>query len=331
MVASQRLRVGVVGAGTMGMSHLRIYDSMKGVELVGVMDADSAQAAQAAAAYDCAVISSGEEMASTADAVSVAVTSVNHAAVGVPLLQAGVACLVEKPLAPDEQSCRDLIEAAERGGATLLVGHVERFNPAFQELKKVVADEEIHAIDVRRMNSVQRVTDVDVVADLMVHDLDLVMDVMGSAPIKLSAHGVHNSKSGGADYVTALLEFPTGALASLTASRITQHKVRRLELTTSERFVTLDFPSQELVIHRQGHISTWAGRPFASGDYVLDLHTERVFVRNAEPLALELAHFVECARGDAVPMVTGEGALRALRAVWDIQVAVRGSTGGPTG
>ena len=311
----------------MGLSHLRVYESLKGVELVGVMDSDADRAANAARTYGCRVIDTLDEMASHAEAVSVAVPSSHHATTALPLLAAGISCLVEKPLALDETECLSLIDASESAGAVLMVGHIERFNPAVQELKKVLVGHDVHAVDVRRLNSVRRVTDVDVVLDLMVHDIDIVLDLLGSPIVGLTARGVHNTDSGGEDYVTSLLEFETGALASITASRITQNKVRRLEVTTSSHFITLDFTNQELVIYRQGNIAARPDGLMDIGNYVLELQAERVFVRNAEPLALELEHFVGMARTGGRPLVSGADALAALRVVWDIQRAVRAGRG----
>jgi len=164
-----------------------------------------------------------------------------------------------------------------------------------------------------------RISDVDVVADLMVHDIDIVLDLVGERPNDIVARGVQTGEAG-ADYAVAVLRFPSGALASLTASRVTQNQIRELQVSTRHRLFTVDYPAQELLIYQQGRIGGLLGTAAgADGRYVLDVNTERVFVRRTEPLVQELAHFVRVVRGEETPRVTGEAALAALEVVWEIQ------------
>jgi predicted dehydrogenase len=162
-----------------------------------------------------------------------------------------------------------------------------------------------------------RITDVDVVSDLMVHDLDIILDLVPSPLVELDARAVRGPQRG-IDYVVALLGFENGAMASVTASRITQNQVRTLEVTTDQRFFTVDYPSQELLIYRQGRIGGLDPETDASR-YVLDVGTERVFVRRIEPLAAEMAHFIAVVRGTEAPLVSGHQALSAMRVVWSIK------------
>lgn len=318
-------RVAVVGAGEMGANHARVYSQLKGAELVAVVDADAERARSVAAQHGCAALTSVDELEGLVDGASVAVPSSLHAEVGCALLARGIHCLIEKPLAVDELEAKLLIDTADGAGARLLVGHIERFNPAVDQLKLVLDDHAVLAVDARRMSAVSgRITDVDVVIDLMIHDIEIVLDLIDEEVVDVSARGVHHSGGRGEDYVTALVTFASGALASLTASRVTQNQVRELQVTTDRRFFTVDYPAQELLIYRQGRIGGIGGEAPADGRYVLDVGTERVFVRRTEPLAVELAHFIDVIRG-AQPIVSGERALDALRVAWEIQADVKRS------
>lgn len=315
------VRVAVVGVGVMGMNHARVLSDLKGVQLVAVVDADRQRAEDVASRFGCLAFTDPAELDGKVDAATIAVSSTWHAAVATTLMDAGIHVMVEKPLATNEADALAIIAAAERNGVALLVGHIERFNPAVRQLKEIVDDPRaVLAIDARRMSAVSgRITDVDVVADLMVHDLDIVLDLVDAKVVDVVARAVMRGERPGEDFVSAMLAFENGTLASLTSSRITQNRIRELHLTTEDRFFVVDYGNQELRIYRQGRIGDIGGDPTDSSRYVLDVGTERVVVRRIEPLAVELAHFVDVVRGDARPLVTGEEALAALSMVWQIQ------------
>lgn len=303
----------------MGSHHLRIYGGLKGVELVGVVDADFARARDAADRHDCQAFASVDDVAGEVDAASVVVPSSLHAVVAGRLLEQGVHCLVEKPLATTESECEALISAAESRGLVLLVGHVERFNPVVQQLAKILHGGVVYAIDARRMSTLSaRITDVDVVGDLMVHDIDVVLSLMGSDVTDLFAQSVNTYDGAGHDYVTATLAFANGAMASVTASRITHNKIRELNVTADLGFITASYITQELLIHSEARTSS-TPTGASSPSYVLDLAIERVLIRPAEPLVLELGHFVDAVSGATEPLVSGRDALRSMRLVWHIQ------------
>ena len=319
------VRVAVVGAGAMGANHARVYSGLKGAELVAVVDTDVDRAKSVAELYGTRACQSVDEVVDVLDAASVTVPSAFHAPVGGPLLERGIACLVEKPLSTSEEGARALIDAARRGRAPMLVGHIERFNPAVAQLGQILRGvgerhPEVLAVETRRMSAVSsRVTDIDVVTDLMVHDLDIVLDLVRSEVVNVTARGVLRSGSPGDDFVTALLTFANGALAVLTASRVTQNTIRQLHVTTDGRFYTVDYPNQELLIFRQGRLGTLGDRPEEDSLYVLDVGTERVFIRRTEPLVAELSHFLAVCKRTAEPLVTGEAGLAALELVWEIR------------
>lgn len=317
------LRVALLGAGAMGANHARVLTAAKGAELAGVYDPDIARAKAVASAFECSVLSSLDEVIHAADAAHVVVPSSVHAEVAVPLLEAGLHCLIEKPFVTTEADGVAVLEAAASSGARVLVGHIERFNPAVRQLREILAAEhDVLAIDARRMSAVSsRITDVDVVTDLMVHDLDIAVDLVRRPVVDLVARAVQIPGSAGDDYVSVILTFEGGAIASLTASRITHNRVRELQVTTDSRFFTVDYPSQELLIYRQGRVSA-LGTDQDASRYRLDVGTERVFVPQVEPLVAEISHFIQVARGEIESEVSGASGLEVMRLVWAVHRAL---------
>lgn len=322
----EAVRVGVVGVGSMGTNHARVYDTLKGAELVAVVDGERDRAAHVADVYGGEAFTTIDELAGRVDAVSVAAPSALHADLGCRLLELGIDCLIEKPLATSVEDGRRLVDAARRHGRVLLVGHIERFNPAVEQLADILRGEPpVLAVDARRMSAVSaRITDVDVIADLMIHDLDVVLGLIADEVVGVTARGAAVDGAVGEDYVSALLSFANGSLASLTASRITQNQVRALEVTTADRLYAVDYSSQELNIYRQGRIGGIADEQVEAGRYLLDVGTERVFVRRAEPLVAELTHFLEVVRRREPARVDGAAALRVLEVADRVRGSVRG-------
>lgn len=322
------LRIAVVGLGRMGQNHLQIYDLIKGVTIAAVVDSDASRVAAAMQRYGCAGFASVEDLVGAVDAASVCVPSVLHGKIGQFLLDRGIHCLIKKPLATSEAETVALIDAAARSGAALLVGHVERFNPAVQQLAGLLEGQQVYAFDARRLSwASARVTNVDVVLDLMVHDLDIVLSLVGKPVASLAASGVHRAGQSGEDYVTALLSFEGGAMASLTASRITQTKLRELQLTTNFGYINVNFITQEVLVFRHGEAERGPYHWTNSGNAILNSVVERVLIRNAEPLMLELQHFVEIVRDGTAPLVTGEQALETFRIAQRIRAAAAGKGG----
>jgi virulence factor len=296
---------------------------------VAIVDTDLDKARSVAALYGCRAVASIDDVVDEIDAASVATPSAAHSELGCALLGHGVAVLVEKPLATTEEGGQALIDAARASAAPLLVGHIERFNPVVAQLSEIVhPDQQVLAVEARRMSAVSgRVVDIDVVTDLMVHDLDIVLDLVRSEVVDVVARGVVHGGAGGKDFATALITFDTGAMAVLTASRITQNRIRQLQVTTDQRFFTVDYPNQELLIYRQGRIGGIGEEPGDASRYILDIGMERVFVPRTEPLVAELAHFLSTCRGEVEPLVSGDQALAALRLVWEIRRQIAGHDG----
>lgn len=320
---TKTIKVAVIGAGMMGKNHLKTYKNLQGVELVGVYDIFPEAAKNAAETYGIKAFSSMEEVAANVDAVSVVTTSVTHADVGEFFMNRGIHCMMEKPLATTEEDCVRLINAAHNNNVVLMVGHIERFNPAVEQMGKLLSDTtKIRSMTAQRMSAASgRITDVDVSMDLMIHDVEVVQSLMKSPVVNVQACSVKTKESPlGKDYITALLEFENGATANLTASRITQSRVRTLTVTTDTNYIDMDFINQSINVHTQGRM------PFVNQEeipdwmnYGLKGSVEQLFIPTNQPLQAELSHFIKCVNGEATPRVGGEQALAALRVIWEVQ------------
>jgi predicted dehydrogenase len=304
------VRVGVIGIGNMGWHHARVLSLLRDAELVGVADPDEARGKLATEQFGCRWFADYQTLLAEVEAVCVAVPTLLHHRVGLEALQAGVDVLIEKPIAATQEEANDLIRAAETAGRLLQVGHIERFNPAFRELLKVVAGEEVVVLEARRHSpNPDRANDVSVVLDLMIHDIDLVLELAASPVVRLAAAG-GRSGEGPIDYVNATLGFANGVVASLTASKMAHRKVRRLYTHCRNSLMETDFLKHNLRIHRRPHTTVSADH----GELVYrnDGFIEEVSTTSIEPLYAELEHFLQCVRGEETPAVDGLQASRAL-------------------
>ncbi|MBF2080629.1 MAG: Gfo/Idh/MocA family oxidoreductase [Synechococcales cyanobacterium T60_A2020_003] len=306
------IRVGVIGVGNMGQHHTRVLSLLKDVELVGVSDVDVERGLDTASKYWVRFFEDFRDMLSHVDAVCIAVPTRLHHSVGMTCLQAGIHVLIEKPIAASITEAESLVNAAAEYQCILQVGHIERFNPAFQELIKVLKTEELLAIEAHRMSPYSnRANDVSVVLDLMIHDIDLLLELAGSPVERLTASGSRSADSGYLDYVTATLGFANGIVATLTASKVAHRKMRRIATHCRHSLTEADFLNNEILIHR--HTTANCSADYGQVLYRQDGLIEKVYTSNIEPLHAELEHFVNCVRGGEQPSVGGEQALKALR------------------
>jgi predicted dehydrogenase len=305
------VRVGVIGIGNMGWHHARVLSLLRDAELVGVADPNEERGKLATEQFGCRWFADYATLLTEVEAVCVAVPTLLHHRVGLACLRAGVDVLMEKPIAATQEEATELIQAAETAGRLLQVGHIERFNPAFRELLKVVAGEEVVVLEARRHSpNPDRANDVSVVLDLMIHDIDLVLELAASPVVRLAAAG-GRSGDGPIDYVNATLGFANGVVASLTASKMAHRKVRRLYTHCRSSLMETDFLKHNLRIHRRPHTSVSAEH----GELVYrnDGFIEEVSTTSIEPLYAELEHFLQCVRGVETPAVDGLQASRALQ------------------
>lgn len=292
----KKIRMAVVGAGEFGRRHMRVIHQSGRAQLVAAVDTDAARATEAAAQYQCEALRDLKALQGRVDAAVVATPTVAHVEVASLLLEAGIDVLVEKPIARDLPSARRLVETAESRGRILQVGHLERFNPAVTALEKVVRLPlffEVH----RLSPFTPRSLDVDVVLDLMIHDIDIVLSLAGRMPEEVRAAGI-SILTPRVDIANVRLAFPGACVANLTASRVSTERVRKLRVFQPHQYISLDYGRQEAF-----SLSVTDDRRIAS---------KTLQVERDEPLRLELEAFFECVETRSVPRVRGEDACRAL-------------------
>lgn len=303
MTADRPLDVGVIGVGSMGKHHVRVYDELAAANLVGVFDVDGERASTVAGRHDTTATDL-ETLLERVDAVSIAVPTAHHYEVATTCLERGVPTLVEKPIVDDLATGRKLREKAAAAAVPVQVGHVERFNPAVETLETIIGDLSVIGITARRLGPPPgRQIDDSAVVDLMVHDIDVVLSLLGEEPVAIKSCGVADDR-----HASALLEF-SDTMASLTASRLTQRKVRTLEITAEECLIEVDYIDQSIEIHRG------SAPEYVENGGVRFKHeslVERPYVPNDEPLRNELASFLEAVRADETPKVTIDDGLAAL-------------------
>ncbi len=314
------VKVGVIGIGNMGWHHARVLSLLRDADLIGVADPDPDRGQLATEQFGCRWFADYRDMLSEVEAVCIAVPTLLHHSVGLACLNSGVHVLIEKPIAASQDEATSLIDAASRAGRLLQVGHIERFNPAFRELLKVVANEEVVVLEGRRHSPhSDRANDVSVVLDLMIHDIDLVLELARAPVVRLAAAG-GRSADGPIDYVNATLGFENGVVASLTASKMSHRKIRSLSAHCRASLVETDFLNHTLHIHRRAH--EWYSADHGELLYRNDGFIEEVSTTSIEPLYAELEHFLQCVRGRETPAVDGLQASRALKLADLIEQAV---------
>lgn len=301
------VRVGVIGVGAMGRSHARVYAALMGAELVGVVDRDAAAARAVAEATGSRSFGTAAELLAAVDAVSIAVPTDAHLAVTLEAVAAGVHVLVEKPIAATIAAAEHMVQAAAERQVILQVGHIERYNPSVTAVAELLKGQRILSIDARRLSPpAPRIQDVDVVFDLMIHDLDVVIALVGAEVTSVQAIG--RRRNGRFEHVTAQARGPGDEILRFAAGWTSQRKVRRLEVTTETTDYAVDYMAQEIEMYRRGTVADGAGRI----DVVQHALVERAHVRPAEPLALELDHFLSCVRSGAEPLTSGHRSLAPL-------------------
>jgi predicted dehydrogenase len=311
----REVRVGVVGVGHLGRHHARLYASLPGARLVGVVDADPERARAVAETYACRALTRVEDLAGEVEAASVAVPTVHHREVALPLLQAGADVLVEKPLAASLQEADALVEAARRAGRILMVGHTERFNPAILALARAVAAPRF--LEIHRLSGFSaRSTDIDVVLDLMIHDLDLLLHLDGTDAVSVDAVGVA-ALTDKVDIANARIRMASGCVANLTASRISAEAVRRVRVFQERTYIGCDTVARTLERYRL--VRGEDGAPKIARDVPE--------VAPGEPLGNELAAFLEAVRRRSDPPVDGEQGRRAMALAYRVLEAI----GAPAG
>ncbi|MCU1451046.1 MAG: oxidoreductase domain protein [Acidimicrobiales bacterium] len=296
----------IIGAGIMGANHARVARSIADVRVKLVVDPDMERARTLAASVGADWAQAVPDDLAV-DAAIVAAPADVHSEVALPILAAGVPVLVEKPIAETLDDARALVDAAAANDVILMVGHVEQFNTAVMELDRLLHDV-VHMQADRVGPYAGRVKE-SVVLDLMIHDLDIVRRI-ASSPVEDVCAIARSTRSATPDYACALVSFQSGVTATVTASRIGQSKIRRLEIVESDDFVSVDLLRQDVTVHRVSHAEFLSAEGAA---YRQSGVIEIPFLeRRGEPLALEVQHFVDCVRTSGRPRVSGEDALETL-------------------
>ncbi len=303
-----KIRVGVVGVGYLGRFHALIYSRMPDVELVGVVDADSGRAAEVANESSCQAFGHQDELLGRVDAVSIVVPTTAHLEAARPFLERGIHMLLEKPIASNQQEGATIVRLAAEQGAVLQIGHLERFNSGVMELARRI--DKPRFIEAHRMGGfVERATDVDVISDLMIHDIDIILSLVNSDIKHIAAVGTPVLTSH-VDIANARIEFSNGTVANVIASRASEAQMRRIRVFQPNAYLSLDFAEQTLDM-------AWP-QPRDDREWP-DIARDRIHVEPVKPLDAELAAFVDCARTGKPPLVDGRVGLEAL----DVALQVR--------
>ena len=309
-----KIKVGVIGVGRMGKYHVGILSELPEVELTAVVDIDSKCRKVIEENYGAPGFENYKDMYGKVDAAVVAVPTGLHFSIAKDLLNAGIHVLLEKPCANNLDHARELFQIAEDKSLTLHVGHVERFNGAVQELHKIV-DSPIF-VECRRMGPfTDRIKDDGVVLDIMIHDIDIILNLIQSRVTKTFVLGssIFSTKD---DLVNAQLEFENGCIANIIASRASQNQIRTLSITQKDSFVVLDYTDQEIYVHKKSSSEHKLSKD--SLRYKQESLVERIFVHKDNPLKLELKHFLDCATNGSPRKVAIDNELYSLEVALNI-------------
>lgn len=309
-VGTQKTRVAVIGCGEFGRNHVRAYREIEGVELAGVFDQDSDRTAKIAQEFQTRAFPSVEELRGLVDAASVAVPTVAHKEVGCRLMEMGIDVLVEKPMACTVSEADDLIAVAKRNGRVLQVGHVERFNPAVRAVEPIVNRPlffEVHRLGVFTPRSL----DVDVIYDLMIHDLDILLALVKEPVEEVKAVGIPVLTEK-VDIAHARLEFAGGAVANVTASRVSTERVRKMRFFQQREYISLDYARRDAL--RVG-VKRLGPQP--------EFAFEKLPAPEVEPLRAELEAFMDSVKTRIAPKTDGQAGKAALQLATRVMESIR--------
>ncbi len=316
----EKIRVAVVGVGHLGQHHARNYSEMKdSVDLVGVVDVDRKAATRFADKFRTQALFDYKMLIGRVDAVSIVVPTTRHYQVAKEFIAAGVHVLIEKPITTTVAEARELIELAREKHVVLQVGHIERFNPAIVKLQEILTNPGF--IESHRLGPYDpRVRDVGVVLDLMIHDIDIVLQVVRAPIVSIDAIGVP-ILSDREDIANARIKFANGCTANLTVSRVTPNKMRKIRIFQPNTYVSIDYQDQAMEIYQRETITE-----ASEGEPKAQIVRRRVKLKTEEPLRRELEHFVNCVREGIEPAVTGEHGQNALDVAIQIVEQIQSKT-----
>lgn len=327
-MASAKIRCGVAGVGSLGQHHARIYSTLPGAELVGIFETSDARAKEIGEKFRCRRFASLEELGDACDAVSVVVPTDLHAKVALPLLARKTHLLIEKPLCASLEEAEAVLAAARQHGCLVQVGHIEHFNPVMSFLEKEI--DRPRYITAERLAPYQtRGTEVGVVLDLMIHDIGIVLELVKSPIAKLDSVGL-SVLSKSEDIANVRIQFQSGCVANLSASRLSTKKAREIRIFQSDAYLSLDFMNQKGHLLRKSDLLAYGLKMkvglVKAGD-LSAIPVKEIPIEKGEPLALELAHFVDSVARAQQPKVGGALGKSALEVAIAITDQIRSAQG----
>ncbi len=305
----KKLRVAVIGVGHLGRHHARLLAGMAGVQLVGVVDIDEKVGGEIAKTYNVSYFKDYKELAGKVDAVTIVVPTSVHHEVAKFFMERDNHVFIEKPVTKTLEEARELLNLSEKRKLTFQVGHIERFNAAMIKLAQLAAEPRF--IECQRMGPFsKRISDVGVVLDLMIHDIDIVLSLVRSRIARIDAVGIQVLTEN-EDIANAHIVFENGCIANLTASRVSDEKIRKLRVFEFDKYMSLDYANQAIKMGTKASLQEES------------IKKEEIEVHKVEPLKLELEHFVDCIRSGKKPLVTVEDGKNALEVALEILALVK--------
>lgn len=313
---AKTLKAAVIGVGSLGQHHARVYTQIPGIELVAVVDSSEKRAREIAKKCHCQALTEYQDLVGKVDLVSIVVPTAAHYSVAKVFLEKGVSVLLEKPMTRTVEEADELIALAKQHQATLQIGHIERFNQAIQELKKVLDSPKF--IEVHRLGPYsQRNTDIGVTLDLMIHDLDIILDLVGAPVERVEATGVR-ILSEHEDIANARITMKNGCVANVNASRVTMDARRKIRIFSPSSYISIDYQKQELYIYKLKK-----GQAIDENNLMKMIDRKRLVFGKKEPLMIELSAFTEAVRHKTAPEVTGQAGREALAVALEISNQIK--------
>lgn len=317
------VKIGVVGVGNMGANHCRVLHGMKQADFIGVYDLNTEKCKQTAEQYQITAFSSYDELLKKVEAVVIAAPTSTHFQLIKQAVLSGKHVLVEKPFVTSLKEAKQIIKLSRGSEVILQIGHIERFNPAVELTHQIIKPEDVIFIEARRLGAVERNLDVDVVLDLMIHDIDILLDFVRSPIARISSVGHSLVRDGQPDVACALISFQNGIIANLVASRISQEKVRTLTITEKNRFIKTNYLTRELFVFLKTKSSMEQNL-----SYRQEFIVEKIMVPHVQPLLIEIEHFVESIQLNQYPKIGAIEATNALAVALKIKSNMKIHRGG---
>ena len=319
---TKKIKIAVIGSGSMGKNHLRVFKKLPNVDVIGCYDK---KINRSQIDKDLFFFKSIQDVIKNRpDAVNICTPASSHEEICEIFLKNNIHCFVEKPFGTNIKKCKEIIKIAKKKRKILMVGHIERFNPAVTQLKKLIKHFKPNIIEFKRLNSVsKRIKDVDLISDLMIHDIDIMNFLLNKKIVEIQSYKTGKTKL--LDHVIVLFKFIDNTLCMLSASKITKKPVRTIHITSKNAFIELDYSDQTInIFHKTKSLDNIKENLVDEfGNYNLEIAIEKPFIRRDEPLFLELSHFIKCIQGQEKLLISPEEALRAIEIANEISMQLK--------